>query len=118
MSEQLNYSQEMQKLSPSKGDLLVISVPIHLTAALRSKVEQSLAPTAERLGVELLVLEGGLTASLQPGMSGLMAEQAKQTALLERLVDQQALLIQAMAEDVMEDPDAKPLSYMDGSPCL
>ncbi|OFJ45693.1 hypothetical protein BJN42_11755 [Pseudomonas koreensis] len=27
------------------------------------------------------------------------------------------LLIQAMAEDEPEDPDAQPLTYMDGSPC-
>jgi len=27
------------------------------------------------------------------------------------------LLIQAMAEEEPEDPDAQPLTYMDGSPC-
>lgn len=27
------------------------------------------------------------------------------------------LLIQAMAEDEPEDPDAQPMTYMDGSPC-
>jgi hypothetical protein len=52
-------------------------------------------------------------------------------SLLERLVISQEsaaqsmiqvaarldLLIQAMAEDDPEDPDAQPLTYMDGSPC-
>jgi hypothetical protein len=53
------------------------------------------------------------------------------TSLLERLVIAQEntarsmdliagrldLLIQAMAADEPEDPDAAPLTYMDGTPC-
>jgi hypothetical protein len=33
------------------------------------------------------------------------------------MADQQLMLIQAMA-DKSEDPDALPMTYMDGSPCL
>jgi hypothetical protein len=48
----------------------------------------------------------------------MLAEMKKQTALLERMETHQALLIQALAEDQAEqDPDARPLTYMDGSPC-
>ncbi|WP_028619172.1 hypothetical protein [Pseudomonas canadensis] len=48
----------------------------------------------------------------------MLAEMKKQTALLERMETQQALLIQALAEDQAEqDPDALPLTYMDGTPC-
>ncbi|QHB00515.1 hypothetical protein FXO12_00300 [Pseudomonas sp. J380] len=66
----------------------------------------------------MLVLDGGATAQLQPGIQGLLDEQKKQTAILKRMAEQQSLLIQALAEDQGEqDPDARPLTYMDGTPC-
>ncbi|QYM66707.1 hypothetical protein K1X80_16770 [Pseudomonas sp. So3.2b] len=45
----------------------------------------------------------------------MLAELKKQTALLERMEKQQSLLIQSLADDQGEDPDAPPLTYMDGS---
>ncbi|HEY0290703.1 MAG TPA: hypothetical protein VGC62_27480 [Pseudomonas sp.] len=36
----------------------------------------------------------------------------------QAMVDRADLLIQAMAEEEPEDPDAQPRTYMDGSPCL
>lgn len=48
----------------------------------------------------------------------LLSESKKQTAILERMEQQQTLLIQALAEDQSEqDPDNQPLTYMDGTPC-
>ena len=47
----------------------------------------------------------------------MLAELKKQTALLERMEKQQSLLIQALVDDQGEDPDAPPMTYMDGSPC-
>ncbi|MDI2594099.1 hypothetical protein POF45_22090 [Pseudomonas sp. 681] len=47
----------------------------------------------------------------------ILAEQKKQTATLERIAQQQGLLIQALAEDQGQDPEAVPLTYMDGTPC-
>ncbi|AZF09553.1 hypothetical protein C4J93_1339 [Pseudomonas sp. R2-37-08W] len=47
----------------------------------------------------------------------MLAEMRKQTAILERMERQQDLLIQALAEDQGEDPDAPPSTYMDGTPC-
>ncbi|WP_223472877.1 MULTISPECIES: hypothetical protein [unclassified Pseudomonas] len=55
--------------------------------------------------------------SLESLLAQALAEQVKQTALLQRMADQQLMLIQAMADEP-EDPDALPLTYMDGSPCL
>lgn len=34
-----------------------------------------------------------------------------------QVADRLDLLIQAMANDEPEDPDAQPLTYMDGTPC-
>ena len=45
----------------------------------------------------------------------MLSELKKQTAILERMAEQQGLLIQALADDQGEDPDAHPLTYMDGS---
>lgn len=44
-----------------------------------------------------------------------LAEQIKQTAILERMADQQTQLFDALGEDEPEDPDAEPRTYMDGS---
>ncbi|NWA25498.1 hypothetical protein HX866_11385 [Pseudomonas gingeri] len=49
----------------------------------------------------------------------ILGEQKKQTSILSRMSEQQALLIQALAEDQGgADPDVAPTHYMDGSPCL
>ncbi|MDI3356998.1 hypothetical protein MO767_21985 [Pseudomonas sp. UYIF39] len=47
-----------------------------------------------------------------------LTEQRQQTAILSRMVEQQLILIQALAADQDdEDPDALPSTYMDGTPC-
>lgn len=48
-------------------------------------------------------------------LQGILEEQKKQTVILEQIAKQQALLIQALAEDQGQDPGAMPLTYMDGS---
>lgn len=55
--------------------------------------------------------------SLESLLAQVLTEQVRQTALLQRMADQQLMLIQAMADEP-EDPDVLPLTYMDGSPCL
>jgi hypothetical protein len=50
-------------------------------------------------------------------LAEILSEQKKQTAILERMAEQQSLLIQAIAEEEPEDSDARPLTYMDGTPC-
>lgn len=115
MNEQENYSTQIQKVSPNKGDLLVVTYPRPLTVEQRKRVIDGLTPLADRLGVQLLALEGGATAQLQPGVHALLEEQKKQTAILERMAEQQLLLIQALAaEQDEQDPDAPPTSYLDG----
>ncbi|MFG0924196.1 hypothetical protein ACF8SB_00575 [Pseudomonas sp. CJQ_8] len=48
-----------------------------------------------------------------------LAEQQKQTGLLEQIALNQIALIEALAdgEDVDRDPDAEPDTYLDGTPC-
>lgn len=48
-------------------------------------------------------------------LQAILDEQKKQTAILERMAEQQGLLIQALADDQGEDPDAPSVTYMDGS---
>ncbi|AKS09040.1 hypothetical protein [Pseudomonas trivialis] len=48
----------------------------------------------------------------------MLAEMKKQTALLEQMEANQSMLIQALAQDQAEqDPEAPPMTYMDGTPC-
>lgn len=106
----------VQKLTPKKGDLLIISVPLPLKDGQREKLMETLSGKADRLGCELLVLEAGVTAQLQPNVSDLMAEQRKQTALLEQIATQNLALIQALAGDQDVDDDDHPSAYLDGTP--
>ena len=53
--------------------------------------------------------------SLTNLLGQVLAEQIKQTAILERMATQQAQLFEALGEDEPEDPDAAPRTYMDGS---
>ena len=49
-------------------------------------------------------------------LAEMLAEQKKQTAILERMEKQQALLIQVLADDQADaDLDAAPMTYLDGS---
>ncbi|MEE4632308.1 hypothetical protein V2K98_02090 [Pseudomonas alliivorans] len=50
-------------------------------------------------------------------LSQILAEQVKQTQLLQRMAEQQTLLIDALSEEEPEDPDAQPRTYLDGTPC-
>jgi hypothetical protein len=117
MNEQRSFSEQIEKVSPMRGDLLVVTSAHSLTLEQRQKMAASLTPMAERLGVQLLVLDAGATAQLQPGVSGLLEEHRKQTVILERIAEQQLLLIQALAEDGDEDDDVMSSTYIDGSPC-
>ena len=44
--------------------------------------------------------------------------QEAQAKAMQATAERLDLLIQAMAEGEPEDPDAPPLTYMDGKPCL
>lgn len=47
----------------------------------------------------------------------MLGEQKKQTLLLEQIATQSLALIEALADGDGPDPDAPPMTYMDGSPC-
>lgn len=48
----------------------------------------------------------------------MVAEQKKQTSLLEQIATQNLALIEALADDVVSDPDELPIThYLDGKPC-
>jgi len=51
------------------------------------------------------------------GLRFILDEQRKQTAILDRMAEQQLLLIQALAEDEQDDPDTPPATHLDGTPC-
>lgn len=57
-----------------------------------------------------------MSTLIAQALQAILNEQKKQTATLELMASQQALLLQALAqEQADQDPDAKPLTYMDGS---
>ncbi|MDF0731031.1 hypothetical protein P0Y43_09880 [Pseudomonas entomophila] len=48
----------------------------------------------------------------------ILAEQQKQTALLETIAGQNLALIEALADGDGADPDAPPSTYLSGAPVL
>ena len=55
--------------------------------------------------------------SLAGLLSLVLAEQMKQTVILQRIATQQTQLITALAEEGIEqDPESGPLTYMSGAP--
>jgi hypothetical protein len=54
---------------------------------------------------------------LESLLAQVLTEQKQQTAILNRMAEQQLLLIQALADEGEEDPDVLPSTYMDGTPC-
>ncbi|NPA19199.1 MAG: hypothetical protein GXO53_08435 [Gammaproteobacteria bacterium] len=59
-----------------------------------------------------------MTAQLQPSVADLLAEQQKQTALLEQIATQNLALIEALADDQGVEPDAAPQVYLSGAPVI
>jgi hypothetical protein len=59
----------------------------------------------------------GQLSYLESLLAQVLTEQKQQTAILNRMAEQQLLLIQALANEDSEDPDAIPSTYMDGTPC-
>ncbi|MFJ3121054.1 hypothetical protein ACIPI6_31510 [Pseudomonas protegens] len=118
MNEHVTCSQQIEKLSPKPGDLLVVSIPHLMTKDQRVRMSTALQNHAERLGFKALVLDDGATAQLQPGMGELLAEQRKQTVLLEQIATQNLALIEALADDQGLDPELQPMTYLSGAPCL
>jgi len=56
-------------------------------------------------------------SSLAGLLSQVLAEQIKQTAILQRIATQQTQLITALAEEGIEqDPESEPPTYMSGAP--
>lgn len=47
----------------------------------------------------------------------LMTAQESSAKAMNQVAERLDLLIQAMAENEPEDPDAQPRTYMDGTPC-
>ena len=55
--------------------------------------------------------------SLAGLLSQVLAEQIKQTVILQRIANQQTQLITALAEEGIEqDPESEPQTYMSGAP--
>lgn len=115
MNEPNDYSSQVQQLRPSPGDLLVIYPKTAMTREQHQLTVQTLKPLAERLGCTILVSQPDIEVAIQPGSAALLAEMQKQTAILEAMAEQQAILLQELAGDERDD-DRQPLAYMDGSP--
>lgn len=116
MSEQANSSE--QPLAQGQESLLVVSIPQQLSQEQMEIVQSRLQARAEQMVLQLLAQDGGAIAHLYPSLTELLAEQRKQTLLLEQIATQNLALIQALAGEQDDDDDAPPRTHLDGTPCL
>lgn len=109
---------QIQKLTPNKGDLLVIYPEKPMTILQHEQLTKSLEPFAQRIGCNLLVSQHGDRVALQPNGAAMLEEMRKQTELLRLMTEQQTLLIEALADSEQDDQEAELTTYMDGTPIL
>ena len=98
-------------MSDSRKGLLVVKTEQLLCPEVRAALTNHLEAMADRLGVEMLIADGGLDAGLYRDLAPMLERQIELQQETNQLLE--ALVI-ALAEEA--DPDAPPLTYMDGSP--
>lgn len=106
MSEQANSSD--QPLSSGQESLLVVSIPQQLSQEQMETVQSRLQARAEQMVLQLLAQGGGAISNMYPSLSELLAEQRKQTLLLDQLAAQNLALIQALAGEQDYHDDEPP----------
>lgn len=103
--------------SPESGrskSLLVVRSERLLSHQQRDMLAQALTPAAQRIGAAVLV-DGGLQAQVHRDIGPLVEAMWAQIEAITQLVQQNAALMQAMA-DSEPDSDAEPTHYLSGRP--
>ncbi|MNN72533.1 hypothetical protein D3C81_1885830 [compost metagenome] len=106
MSEQANSSE--QPLAQGQESLVVVSIPQQLSLEQMATVEAQLQVRAEQMVLQLLAQEGGAIAHMYPSLSELLAEQRRQSLLLEQISIQNLALIKALAGEQGVSDDEPP----------
>lgn len=98
-------------MSERAESLLVVKSSEKLTVEQMELIRSFSSRLAEKMGMQLAVcdegIDIGIASDLAPTLNRLLEEQRKTNQLL-------VLLIEAMVQE--DNPDAEPLTYMDGSP--
>lgn len=68
----------------------------------------------QSLGCRVVVVPHDVTLNTNLDLSPLIAAMEAQTAAMDRLVQSNALLVQALAEDLVDDDVGRPGAYLDG----
>jgi hypothetical protein len=98
-------------MSDSNKGLLVVKTEQLLCPEVRAALSNHLEAMADRLGVEMLIADGGLDVGMHRDLAPLLERQIELQQETNQLLE---TLVMALAEDA--DPDAPPLTYMDGTP--
>lgn len=97
--------------------LLVLSTEQHLSQHQMDILKAQTEPLAAELGMALAVLPGGIKAEVHSDIGALVEAIQGQTQAITALAESNMMLIDAMSQGEDDiDPDAEPLTYMDGSP--
>lgn len=89
--------------------LLVITSEFPLSADTRERIVQAFSPIAEQVGMLVAVMDQGLKAEVHRDLSHLVEALQAQTHAIQMLIEQNAALIQAMAD---EEEEGEPDGYL------
>lgn len=100
-------------------EILVISTTEQLSQEQCEKILAQAQTLAESMGMNAIVLPGGLRAEVQTkdqAVALMLKEQRKTNQLLSHLIQSNSQLIEALSEgDEEDDGQHEPMTYMDGS---
>ncbi|RGP57063.1 hypothetical protein [Pseudomonas abyssi] len=105
-------------MSDLRKVLLVIKAEQVLKPEQRVAVLAEANVLAERLGAEVMIADGGLDAGLHSDIAPLLERQIELQQETNQLLEANSQLLEALVMALGEeaDPDAPPLTYMDGTP--
>jgi hypothetical protein len=101
-------------VTEQKKSLLTVSCDVPVSEKLHQRLMQHLNPIADSIGCAVLVLDKGLSASVQHDLAPLIDAITDQTKAIQALANSNTALIRAMADE--PEQDQEPMTYMDGRP--
>lgn len=103
-------------MSEQGKSLLVIQWATAMTQEVQAKIYEAVKPTAEALGVQLMITDSECSVQMHHDNAPLVAAIQAQTEVIGQLAASNFALVQAMAQDGEMGDDLPPTVGLNGRP--
>ncbi len=103
-------------MSEQGKSLLVLQWATPLKAGIQAKIFEAVKPTAEALGVQLLIADSECSVQMHHDNAPLVAAIKAQTEAIGQLAASNFALVEAMAQDGEMGEDLPPTKGLNGKP--